>query len=45
MTHAQSFPLKIRHLSNTKAPLFMNLNAQDVTQTTLEKPTVAYIQD
>ena len=45
MTHAQSFLLKIRHLSNTKAPLFMNLNAQDVTQTTLEKPTVAYIQE
>ncbi len=32
-------------INNTKAPLFMNLNAQDAMQTTLEKPTVAYTQD
>ncbi len=30
---------------HTKAPLFMNLNAQDAIQTTLEKSTVAYTQE
>ena len=38
-----SFHLKILHRNNTKAPLFMNLNAQDATQTTLE--TVAFPQE
>ena len=36
---------KTQHLNNTKAPLFMNLNVQDATRTTLEEPTVAYTQE